>query len=271
MAVLPKLAGIIEAPTLRGDGTLLDRPGYDKSTGLLFDPGGAIFPKISPRPSREDAEAALATLSDILRDFPFADDESRSVALAALITGLVRRTLRAAPLFAFSAPKMASGKTLLATLASYLATGRPPAMLSQSDDPESERKRLLALLMEGTPMIVLDNIERALKSDSLCSILTEPVFADRVLGLSRTASVPTNATFFATGNNIIIHGDLTTRALVCSLDPKVERPEERRFAVNLHEAVPARRGELVAAALTIPLAYLAAGAPAPERCHLRPV
>ena len=31
--------------------------------------------------------------------------------------------------------------------------------------------------------------------------------------------------------------------------------------MNLHEAVPARRGELVAAALTIPLAYLAAGAP----------
>ena len=76
--------------------------------------------------------------------------------------------------------------------------------------------------------------------------------------------MPTNATFLATGNNIVIQGDLTTRALVCALDPKCERPEEREFAVNLHEAVPARRGELVAAALTIPLAYLAAGAP-PQR------
>jgi hypothetical protein len=58
-----------------------------------------------------------------------------------------------------------------------------------------------------------------------------------------------------------LEGDLTTRALVCALDPACEHPEERRFDINLHEAVPARRAELVAAALTIPLAYLAAGAP----------
>jgi hypothetical protein len=56
-------------------------------------------------------------------------------------------------------------------------------------------------------------------------------------------------------------GKRSTRALVCALDPKCERPEERRFTVNLHESVPARRGELVAAALTVPLAYLADGAP----------
>ena len=117
-------------------------------------------------------------------------------------------------------------------------------MLSQSDDAESERKRLLALLLEGTPVVVIDNVERPLRSDTLCSILTEPLFADRVLGVSRTACVPTNAMFCATGNNIAIHGDLSSRALVCALDPKCERPEERRFAVNLHETVPARRGEL---------------------------
>ena len=258
---LPALTGIVETPTLRSDGSLLDRPGYDEQTGLLFDPGGVVFPPIPLRPTRVQAEAARDLLLEILKGFPFADEASRSVVVAAFITGLVRRSLRSAPLFAFSAPKMASGKTLLASCAGYIATGRAPAMMTQGDDFESERKRLFALLLEGVPIIVIDNLERPLASDALCSILTEPVFSDRLLGVSRTASVPTNTLLLATGNNLTLEGDLTTRALVCALDPQCEHPEERRFDVNLHEVVPARRGELVAAALTIPLAYLAAGAP----------
>jgi hypothetical protein len=258
---LPALTGIVETPTLRSDGTLLGRPGYDEQTGLLFDPGATVFPPIPLRPTRAQAEAARDLLLGILEGFPFADQASRSVAVAAFITCLVRRSLRSAPLFAFSAPKMASGKTLLASCVGYIATGRAPAMMTQGDDSESERKRLFSLLLEGVPIIVIDNLERPLASDALCSILTEPMFSDRLLGVSRTASVPTNTLLLATGNNLILEGDLTTRALVCALDPQCEHPEERRFDINLHEAVPARRAELVAAALTIPLAFLAAGAP----------
>src|SRR3954470_5614338 len=101
------------------------------------------------------------------------------------------------------------GKTLLATIAGYVATGRAPAMMSQADDPESERKRLLAVLLEGAPLVVIDNVERQLKSDALCSVLTEPLFTDRLLGFSKTATAPTNALFIATGNNIVVAGDLT--------------------------------------------------------------
>jgi hypothetical protein len=39
----------------------------------------------------------------------------------------------------YSAPKMASGKTLLATIPAYVATGRAPYLISQAADPESER------------------------------------------------------------------------------------------------------------------------------------
>ena len=75
--------------------------------------------------------SALRTLAEPFKDFPFIDDASRSVALAAVLTALVRRCLRAAPLFAYDAPKMASGKTLLITVVSYVATGRGPYLLSQ--------------------------------------------------------------------------------------------------------------------------------------------
>jgi hypothetical protein len=107
---LPPLTGIIETPTLRSDGTLLTAPGYDAASGLLLDMGGTVFPGIPDRPSREDALAALAFLVTPFKGFPFELDgpndksASRSVMLAAVLTALVRRTLRAAPMHGVSAP-----------------------------------------------------------------------------------------------------------------------------------------------------------------------
>jgi hypothetical protein len=255
------LAGIIEAPSLRPDGTILERPGYDRDSGLYFDPGETAFPGIPANPTRCEAETALALLLEIIAGFPFVDDSSRSVALALLITPLIRYAVRAAPLTGISAPKMGSGKTLLSHLPAYIATGRSPALMAQADDPQEEKKRLLALLLEGSIVTVLDNCERALKSDALCTALTEVVIRDRILGSTRTISVPTTTTWIATGNALAIDGDLSSRTLLCILDPKCERPEEREFSVDLHTEVPRRRGELAAAALTIVRAYLAAGAP----------
>jgi hypothetical protein len=258
---MPLLAGIIEAPTLRADGSLLDQEGYDPASGLYFDPNGLTYPPIPAAPTRRQALRALELIFDILSGFPFFDEAARSVAVSAILTAVVRRSLRSAPLFIFTAPKMGSGKTLLATVVAYISTGRAPPMMSQAEDAESERKRMLALLLQGPVLIVIDNVERALQSDALCSVLTEPVFSDRLLGVSKTVAVPTNCTWIATGNNVMVAGDLSTRVLICELDPQCERPEEREFAVDLHTEVPARRGELVAAGLTIIRAYLVAGSP----------
>jgi phage/plasmid primase-like uncharacterized protein len=258
---LPLLTGVIEAPTIRPDGSVLDCPGYDAATGLLFDPGDTYFPPIPNEPARADTEAALDALRQPLTTFPFVSEADRSVALSSVLTALVCRLLRAAPLFGYTAPKMASGKTLLATIPSYVACGRTPYLMSQAQDPTDERKRLLSALIECPAMLVIDNVERPLQSDAICTAITEPLFTDRLLGQSRTATVATNCLFAATGNNLQLAGDLTARALLCSLDPKCERPEEREFGIDLHQWVPEHRGEIAAAALTIVKAYLAAGAP----------
>jgi hypothetical protein len=65
----------------------------------------------------------------------------------------------------------------------------------------------------------------------------------------------------ATGNNLIVHGDMVRRTLACELDPKVERPELRKFDFYPVDRVLADRGRYVAAALTIIRAYLVAGQP----------
>jgi putative DNA primase/helicase len=40
----PPLAGIVEGPTMRPDGSIIDTPGYDAATGLYFDPGDTVCP-----------------------------------------------------------------------------------------------------------------------------------------------------------------------------------------------------------------------------------
>jgi hypothetical protein len=256
----PALSGIVEAPCLRADGSILQASGYDAASGLYFDPGSTRFHRVADSPSREDARAALSKLRAVVSGFPFTAAASRSVALASIITPLIRQAVRSAPLFAISAPKMGSGKTLLGYQPSYIATGRPPALLSQAERPEEEKKRLLAILLGGSVVTAIDNCERPLQSDALCTILTEPTWTERLLGVSRNVSVSTATTWIATGNNLQFSGDLSSRVLLCGIDPECEHPEARRFAVNLHDEIPRRRGELAAAALTIVRAYLVSGA-----------
>jgi hypothetical protein len=109
------LTGIINAPTLRPDGSLLDQPGYDRSTGLLYVPQpGMVFPPLPALADEIDAIAdahdALGTLDELICEFPLATAEARSVALAAILTSVVRRCLPTAPLFVFDANTAGSGK-----------------------------------------------------------------------------------------------------------------------------------------------------------------
>lgn len=252
---IPALTGITEVPVIANDGRIIEAAGHDEATGIYFDPGSTKFPKVPVEPTRDDALQAAKVLEELLSGFPFVDGIARSVALAELLTPFKRPFLRAAPMFLNTAPKMGSGKTLLATVVSYIATGNPPASMSQEENREEEKKRMLALLMAGSAVTVIDNIERPLKSDTLCTVLTEPVWKERILGKSEEVKVSTATTWIATGNNLEVAGDLSTRSLVCTIDPECERPEEREFKLNLHEYVPSHRGELATACLTVLKAY----------------
>lgn len=256
----PVLTGILEAPSLRPDGSILDKAGYDTMTGLLLKPNAA-FPTIPPLPSQEDAAKALALLRELIKDFPFAEPHDESVALSAILTALVRRSLRSAPMHAFRAPKMASGKSLLADVVGLIANGRRVAVITPAPDANEERKRVFSVLLAGDSIASVDNVEHTWSSDVMCSVLTQETFQDRILGVSKTATVPTSTFWLCTGNNLTFKGDLTTRVMPCDLDPQTERPEQRAFARNLYEYIPANRGELVRAALTILRAHHLAGRP----------
>ena len=256
------LAGIIEAPTMRPDGSILSSPGYDEASGLYLDTGGLHFPPVPESPTRQEAISALAEFGKVIEEFDFKDATHRTAAISAILTALVRRSLRTAPLFGITAPKPGSGKSLLADVAALIATGRTAPAIPHTSDPAEEKKRLMTLLMEGDGIALIDNVESGgLSSDALCSILTQETYKDRILGESRTVSVPTAITWMATGNNLTARGDMSTRIIMIRIDPGVERPEERSFRRNLKEWIPQHRARLVTAGLTVLRAYAAAGRP----------
>ncbi|MBK8184688.1 MAG: hypothetical protein IPK63_18170 [Candidatus Competibacteraceae bacterium] len=258
----PVLTGIIECPTLRRDGTLLSKSGYDPPSGLYVDYAGPPL-HMPDAPTRADALAALETLKTPYSEFQFADPATGiSIALAATLTAVVRRSLRTAPLFAFDAPVMGSGKGLLVKIAALIATGRPAPLLSQGKDEAEDEKRLGSLLLAGVSMMNLDNIERPVGGQLLNSMLTEPVCNPRILGKSESPEMPCNLTLFATGNNLQFLGDMVRRVLICRIDPGCERPDARTFSRNLNDWVPEHRQSLLGAALTILRAYIVAGKPA---------
>jgi hypothetical protein len=256
---LPVLTGVIHTPFLRADGSICEAADYDLASGLLLKPEGEHYPPIPTLPSKADAKAALAKLIELIKDFPFVQDKDRSVALSAILTTLDRRSMPTAPLHAFSSPSAGTGKSLLVDVCAMLATGRPMPVISQGHNEEELEKRLGAALLAGDTAISLDNCDHEVSSAFLCQVLTQRHVNIRILGLSRNAETPANATIFATGNNLVIAGDATRRALLSAMDAGCERPETRMFADNVIEVARRRRGELVTAALTVLRAWHVSG------------
>lgn len=264
---IPTLTGFTEAPTITLDGKLLDQPGFNDGLFLAFDKIAGYAPPPATL-GMEDAEQAMTVLLDLTREFPLIGYEDRAAVLAGIITGLVRRILPAAPMMAITAPTPGTGKTLLAETFSIIGSGRRASVLSLGHDDGEMEKRLTGMYLAGDLFIFIDNVVVPIgKSPVINQAVSQPELRVRPLGGSGMVSVPTHALLVATGNNLAIVGDLKRRVVMIRMDAGTERPEQRSFKRDHLADVFVRRGELIRAALTIPLAYLAAGAPAIVGLH----
>ncbi len=258
------LEGVTEVPLLRSDGTVLAAAGYDAETGLILEPAGPIE-AVPDRPTADDLAAAVALLTDVVADFPFAGDDHRAAWFAGLLTPLCRHAFHGcAPLFLIDANCPGSGKGLLADCAAIIATGRTFARMSMPHQDDETRKRITSVALAGEPCILLDNVAGTLGGASLDAALTATTWSDRLLGTNETTgAVPLLVTWWATANNCGLGGDILRRLLHIRLETREERPEERvgfRYP-DLLAYVAANRPKLTSAALTILRAYCAAGRP----------
>ena len=259
---LPVLRGLARQPYLRGDGSLMRAPGYDAASGLfgVFEAGAFRIPD---SPSRAEAEAALHVLNDLLTEFSFAGDADRAAALAAMLTAAARPSLILAPMFHVRAHAVGSGKSYLCQLIAAFASpqSNTPTTFPASD--EECRKLLLAELLRGPPVIEFDNLTSDLLAHkSLCTALTSAYLTDRILKVSKTATVSTRTLFLSSGNNVGPIRDMTRRCVTIDLDPPCEVPAARTFKrPDLIGEVAADRARYVSAALTVIRAWISAGCP----------
>ncbi len=262
----PALLGITETPVLRRDGTVFATPGYDNKTRLYYPDGALHIDPVPEEPSEADVAWAIETLREPICDFPFDSTASRTNALAAIMTPVVRPMIDSpVPLIIIDKPQAGTGASLLAEVISIIATGRSAAMMTAQNDDDSWRKAIVSLLWRGQQVAVIDNIESTLWAPSLAAVLTATTFQDRILGRTEMIQLPNRVTWIGTGNNIKLAGDLPRRTVWVRLDAKQARPWLRDSKVfkhqNLIEWVTEHRGEIVRAILIVARSWVAAGQP----------
>ena len=240
---------------------MLHKHGYDAHTCLIFDPGETAFPPIPDHPTIEQARVALDFLTDLLSEFSFAESVDQAVALAAILTALVRRSLPSAPMFGITAPDFGYGKTYLADVVAAIGSAAICPVTAQGERSEELDKHLDAALIGGADLLCIDNVSRPLSSEQLCQMLTQRMVRVRILGSSTVVDVST-ATTMLTGIDLlqVAADNLVRRTLRCRLAGNIERPETRQFKRRPLDAIAANRGKFVAAGYVM-LAHIAAGRP----------
>lgn len=262
------LVGLLEAPSLRPDGSIIDKPGFDHATGFVLV-SSDVFPAIPEAPTQEDAARALGELEEVFCDFPYARPEHRSAVLASLLTILARPAIAGSvPAIVFDASTRGSGKSLQADAVSMIATGRGTSKMSYPPDDAELEKVLAAYALRAATIVNFDNVVRAFGGGPLDRCLTAVDTVElRILGKSEVPSLRWRAVVMCTGNNVALIGDTARRVMISRIESLLESPEDRTDFKHpqLLEWVRAERPRLVAAALTILRAYVVAGKPALSR------
>ncbi|MFI5640312.1 bifunctional DNA primase/polymerase [Streptomyces goshikiensis] len=267
---VPPLFGITRVPVLRADGTILNEAGYDRASGVYFDPRHD-FSNVALDPTPDQMQAARTFLLDeLLADFPFSSQADRANYVALQATPPLRRfisgnVIEPTPLGLINAHTAGTGKTLLADLIRETYGG---AKTDFVDDENELRKIVTSLLRDKVGSVcLLDNVGSGhqVRSATLSALLTSSVWTGRVLGQSQTVALVNDQLWMATGNNVRLGGDNASRTLMVNVDAGIERPELRGgFRIpNLDTWIKssANQAKIVRAMLVLGRAWVMGGAP----------
>jgi hypothetical protein len=271
---LPPLNGIATTPLLSEDGLVRAARGYDVATGLWCERVPDVGDLVPLRPTRLQAESALALIRDAFKTFCFADAETikgsdgvsivdlrkppgldESSFLTALLGAVCRPSLDLAPGALFrAAPYSGSGagKGKLARCICAVAYGRQPSAVTAGGSAEEMEKRVSAALLEGGPAVLFDKFNNVtLRSASLESALTERPAKVRQFRTLDLITLNALASVFVTGNGVLLAQDIVRRFIPTELDARMEDPERRSFTGDILAEMARRRPALLVAQLTI--------------------
>lgn len=278
---LPSVVRISRGPVVRGDGTIVTDNGYDAQTRVLVDMAPDVRGlRVPEHPTDEQIADAAKLLRDDLFEmdgtegfdgWTFKTEADRTHALACLLTALLRSGFNLAPLFLADGLQRGVGKGELGQTVHLVVYGHEVTVkATPSSDAEME-KRITADLLAGVSMVQLDEVmddegKCRLNSPALTAAITAETWGSRLLGHSEPLSLPQDVTWFATGNNVEIPGDMIRRTIPIRLSSDRPKLDERdNFRRDLRSWVVENRRELLTAALTLVRAWYDRGQPEAPR------
>jgi len=263
---LPALLSITEIPTLRTDGSIILQEGYDPQSSLFYAPeNGLVIPQITDNPTSKEIADAKSLINEVYCDFPYDTQASRANMIAATATPIYRAMINGpTPICIITKPQAGTGAGLSTEAMSIITTGREAAMMGAPQNEEEWEKKLLSILKRGQAVIVIDNVDGSLYSPTLSRFITANTVQGRILGQTQDIILPNRSTWVATGNNVILGGDLPRRSYLVMMETQGDRPWERNIQYKHDPIIPwvrGNRGRIIAAYLTIAKAWIAAGKP----------
>jgi hypothetical protein len=258
---LPPLNGVARQPYFReNDGVLVTEAGYDKLSQRFGVFDARKF--VTPEPTVEAAHAALALLNELLSEFSYDSPIDQSAALSAIFTAVTRASYAYAPAFHTKASTIGSGKSYQNELIGAFAKPGFTQKVSYPTTSEEATKAILSLLLPSPAVIEFDDMATDWIPHGIINrMLTAESITDRILGVSKTATVSTRTLFLSSGNNVGPVRDLLRRVITINIDHRCATPATKSYTGSPVESVRKDRGCYVAAVLTIILAWKAAGSP----------
>jgi hypothetical protein len=168
----------VPLPFRVGDKLIYPKSGYDPQFGAYLLPG---HPIINPVPFK----TALEVLKRLHRDFCFTNEQSRTHAVAALLTPFSRAIIgwtTRTPLWFYSANRPRAGKDYLRAITLLVYEGHAFEDLPIGKESEETAKRIMAAARSGRRFMHFSNCQAHLQDAYLTQALTNRVISGRRLG-----------------------------------------------------------------------------------------
>lgn len=245
---LPVLRRVVTVPVFAANGRLIDVRGFDEESGIYYLPAPGFhaipIPEIITPELVNEANRLLC--AELLVDFPFATNADRDNAIGLCILGFVREMiLGSTPNHAVEASIRSAGKGKLARACAGIYAGDELASSVPLETEKEWKDMITSELLETSPAVLVDNIEKPLRSAALAVAWTEPFWKDRLFHKQVMARVPISCVWITTANNMLMHEDLMTRSIRIRLEPATSRPENRTGLKDLDFWCRENRAKLV--------------------------
>jgi hypothetical protein len=219
-ASLPPLRGVWRCPFFLSDSRIVSSYGYDRDSHIFLDFRGDFIPL--QHPSKDLAIRSLDRILKRLEIFSFQNEESRSAALAVLISCFVRPMLSQAPLFSFVSSENEAINFI--NWVSRISVGKQLIAVSPLQSKKEEMGRLLTMLFEGNPLIVFDRMNRFGQS-ALNDLISQEEYKWFLKKEQKTIDIPILSLFFSV-NSPLMH-PLSKKTIFCFLKSQKKQEEWR--------------------------------------------